>query len=315
MPTPALARQFQEWTQKGTPASVLAKGHEPYLERELRACFKKGDVEFDRRELKKTGPDGSVEESGAGLSLFGTRKILWLAATSPVSQWSAEAKTVWSRLLSQADGDSLSVILHVDADKRFKWDSLGRFDATLEFAARPEESLGWLEKMNAARGSRLDAERLRFLASDETDLSILENRVELWSVGGDLWAERSLGWFAGARGSGKAHDTANPGFAWCDAVLAGQSTEALRRLKALLDDGEEPLQLLGLLGKSVRILATLDSGRSPVGQPEFLVGKLRRLGARPGYGKRLLARVAEVDRLLKTSGVKPFAAMSRLLTP
>ena len=78
-----------------------------------------------------------------------------------------------------------------------------------------------------------------------------------------------------------------------------------------MDDGSDAIPLVALLGKSVRILAVLESGRKPVGQPDFLVQKLGRTRAqmRPGQVKRLLKLSAEADRLLKSGGSKQGAAL------
>ncbi|MBS1985248.1 MAG: hypothetical protein JST16_13845 [Bdellovibrionales bacterium] len=293
------------------PALLILKGQDPYLSREWKKLLRKAGFDLEEKELKKSGPDASAQDAAAGMSLFQTRQILWMRAVSPPSAWSKEALYAWKHLQAQADGDTLCVVLQVDTDKRLKWDSLGIKDV-VEWQVDPSALGPWLKRMNESRGSFLKAEQQSFLLSLEADLLQLDNWVELWSCGGDLWAERSLGW--GTRPAGGAMTNTNPVFAWVDAVLAGKRRDSVRLLRKILDQGEEPLQLMALLSKSVRILASVSQGRPVRGQPDFLVQKLQRLKSSlpAGHAQRLLKRSAEVDRLMKSSPVKASALLLRL---
>lgn len=291
------------------PPLTLLRGENAYLTRELKKSIRASGAELLEREFGKAGPDGAVGDMGAGLSLFRTKQVVWLKATGAPSGWTKDGDYHWKRLREQADGEDLAVLLQTDGDKRVKWDSTGAKIA-VDMNVDAGASLAWLKRMNEARGNALGADKLRFLSVQDADLLTLDNWVELWSLGGDLWAERSLGW--GGAGAGKGEDPfANPAFAWVDAVIAGRKREAVRLAKKLLDDGSDAIPLVALLGKSVRILALLDAGRRPVGQPDFLVQKLSRTRAqmRPGQVKRLLKLSAEADRLLKGGGSKQGAAL------
>jgi len=293
------------------PSNFLLRGGDAYLTRELKKLLKAAAFEIDERELKRTGPGSEASESASGLSLFRVNKVLWLKAISPPSAWSKDGLWSWKELLRQADGESLVVLLQVEADKRLKWDSLG-LDESIDWNVDASKFSPWIKRMNESRGAPLSNDKLSFLAGMEAELLQIDNWIELWSLGNDLWAERALGW--GTVGGQAANSVANPAFAWVDAVLAGRRREALSHWKLLLGRGEEPRQLLALASKSIRILATLEAGRRPTGQPDFLVQKLQALRSRlrPGHGKRLLKLTAEIDRMLKTSSAREDAVLALL---
>jgi DNA polymerase III delta subunit len=304
------ARELLDQAEKGKcPSVLILRGDEPYVVRELKKALRSQGWEIQEKELKRTGPDPTVEDMGAGISLFQTQQCVWLKAVSSPTQWSDAGAKLWKKMSSGTDG--VSLVLQVEADKRVQWTKWGSGEV-VDLVADAAEVPQWLKRMNASRGNFLSADRLNFLAALEGELMWLDNWMELWMSGGDLWAERSIGW-GKAPGASSGVGT-NPVFAWVDAVLAGKRKDSQALLKKLLDDGEEPFQFLALLAKSVRILAQLDSGRRPQDQPDFLIQKLSRLkgSLRPGQAKRLLATTAEIDRLLKSSPVKASTLLSRL---
>lgn len=299
--------------EKGkSPSLVVLRGDNPYLVRELKKSWRKAGWEIQEKELKKTGPDPSTEDLSSGMSLFQTQQIIWLRAVGSPNQWSEAGARSWKKLSAAADGEGLVIVLQGEADKRIQWAKWGA-DEVVDLKVEPAEFPTWIKKMNQARGNFLTADKMRFLSGLDSDLMLLDNWIELWLSGGDLWAERSLGW-GRAGGSLLTAETSSPVFAWVDAVLGGKKKESVRLLKKIMDDGEEPFQFLALLSKSVRIWAQLEAGRTPHGQPDFLVQKLSRLRSsqRPGAAKRLLKITADLDRLLKSSPAKAASLLMRL---
>jgi DNA polymerase III delta subunit len=309
------AEELFERTKKGKlPASLLLQGEDVYLAREWKKLLRSSGYEITDADLKKGGPDASIEELGQGGSLFSSRTLLWLKKPTAPSQWKADNKALWKRMIGRADGESLVVVLQAASDKRVNWSALA-LSETVVFHVDPARKGSWIKRMNDSRGSPLSVDKLQFLASFEEDLMTVDNWVELWSLGGDVWAEGTLGYKAGARSTeSRERMPENPAFAWVDAVLRGDRTQSTKLLRHLWDDGQEPLQLLALLSKSVRILASLEDGGKAAGQPEFLINKLRGLArqGRSTRGRKLLRDCAELDRQLKSTTIHPFAALMRL---
>ncbi len=297
-----------EDAEKGIfPALLRLQGDNPYLLRELKSLLQKIPVEVAELDLKKSGPKLEAEEMGSGISLFMSRRLLWLSNPAALSQWSKRDLEIWRRLLAQADGESFFIILHTSSDRRLKWDSLGLEDEC-SLDVPTERRPFWIKRMNQKRGAALKNAQLQFLSDFEEDFMLVDNWIELWSLGGDLWAEKTLGY----KENGVRENNflaANPAFAWVDAVIAGDAKEALKQLRRLEDDSHEALQLMGLLSKSVRILAALDLNLTTKGQPPFLVDKLKNRRAR---ASALLRKCQEVDWRLKSSAVDKFTLLSTL---
>lgn len=303
----SLEKFFEDLENQKLAPLLRIQGDDPYLQREWKMALQRQGIEFVECDLKKTGPRTEAEELGSGLSLFSAKRLLCLTHPAPLSQWSKLSLEIWRRLAQQADGESFSLVLMSPADKRLKWDSLA-FDTEVTFEVSPEKKLFWIERMNQRRGKELNKSQLQFLASFEDDLLLLDNWVELWSLGGEIWAEKTLGWKA--EGKHREVGAANPAFAWVDAVIQGDQKGALKNLRRLEDDSQEALQLMGLLTKSVRILAALDLNLSTKGQPPFLVDKLK---ARRHRAQKLLQKCQELDWKLKSSAVDKFTLLSTLL--
>ena len=314
------AEEFLEiLASRKLPSTTLMQGDDAYLLREIKQQVKKCSFEIQSVEIKKGGPENEVEDLCRGGSLFSSQTLLWITKSIPLSQWKSDAKALWKNIVARADGEGVFIFFQVPADKRMNWSALGLEESVSlqsDAASRPT----WLKRMNELRGSKLDSARLSFLASMDEDLLTYDNWIELWSLGGDLWAERSLGWSNDPKlrqGAASQVIPENPAFAWVDAVLRGQRRESLKLFRHLMDLGKEPLQLLALLSKSVRILASVEAGVATPGQPDFLVNKIRGLqkslvSRNPRRGRELLASCMKLDRQLKSSSIHGVAAMERL---
>ncbi len=310
---------LQQLAKKGLscPPVTLMRGEDGYVESALKDAFRAAGYEIETLDWKERGPSSDVEAACLSVSLFSPKRILWSRRPGPASKWSAEDEARWESIRRAVDGEQLIVLLQIPSDKRLKWKHLG--DVT-EIGL--EVPLGakrlWIERMNSLRKAGLDAERIRFLSELEADLSQIDSYVELWALGGDAWAERGLGFRPGTSNAREgASASGNPAFDWVDAVLAGDASRGIRYLDKLEEEGAEPLQLPALASKSVRILATLEDGRTPSEQPEFLVGKMKGVlrnypASRRGRGRRLLQACAQLDRKLKSSAQDPCTLLRTL---
>ncbi len=255
------------------------QGENAFLEKELRSAFKELGFEILREDLKSAAPQAAHEDLVLGASLFQPRRLVWIQSKTVPEKWSREGQAVWERMKIRADGESLVLILQVVvASSGGAKKSSGRPAATnasrIHFSG--DERKFWLEKMNAQRGKFLNRPQMDHLMSLDFDLMALENAVELWSIGGDLWASDALAW--GTNSSREIYDAkSNPSFAWVDAVLEGKIPAAVQMAKKLSESGQEFLLLLGLLSKSLKIWSALEAGRSEGLQPPFLVSKIQKI--------------------------------------
>lgn len=306
--------------------TLLLQGDELFLERELKDGLRASGVELKEVELKKAGPDSSLEEASMGGSLFSSSQVLWLKKGGAPSQWTKAALDVWQRMHQRADGRSFAMLLQVPMDKRISYASLdleARTVLDIEAAQKPK----WIKFINDKRQAKLSPDKLRFLLENfDEPLLIYDQWIDLWNLGGDFWARAALGWAgpdeAGAVGVGNLKKKMifsakeNPAYLWVDAVLRGQHKVALKLVDHLFDEGSEALQLLGLLSKSVRIMAHLESGQPLRGQADFMVQKIRAVlqssSVKKGRGMSLLNRCVEADRKLKSSQTNARAILMRL---
>jgi hypothetical protein len=310
---------FQQTTAGKLPALIRLKGEDAYLEREWKTLLVQAGFEVEDSDWGGKPPDREVEALGLGTSLFAPRRVLWCRRPAPASKWDDEDESLWGRVRASADGEGLIAVVQVPADKRLKWDVLGRGFEEVDLDVPPARRGSWIKRMNEVRGKPLDAAAAAFLAMQDGDLLQLDVWVELWSLGGEAWAKQALGYGVGGGQAGGGGDAPeNPAFAWVDAVLAGDRARGSRLLEILRREKSEPLQLLALLVKSVRIYASLEEGGSGgAGQPDFLVRKLRGTASQwsrrdPARGRRLLKRCAELDRQLKSTPLNGWAALSAL---
>lgn len=119
--------------------------------------------------------------------------------------------------------------------------------------------------------------------------------------------------------------TPEDAYSFSGEVLSGDTSKALARLDVLLEQGEEPIALIGLLARQYRWLLSILSLRAEgqgdqaiasscrifPGAARVLFPASRKLGGKGVI--RGLAALAEADLALKSSRVPPRHVMSRLL--
>ena len=307
---------FRRTQASHLPSTLQLFGGDDFLCRQWKALVSAAGFEIVELEIKKTGPEAVHEELCVGGNLFCSKRLLWLKKTPAFSNWKPAALKAWQTMKSFADGTNLVIAVQTPSDKRLNWKAL-EIQESASFEVLAAQKPEWLRRMNEQRSSFLDAKRISFLQNFDEELSVLEGWVELWSLGGDIWAESTLGWGLKDVNQSASSSTLNPAFAWVDAVLAGKKSQALKLLSELLEEGQEPLRLLALLSKSVRILSQLEGGDSASKEPDFLVRNLSALlkgSAFKGTGRarKLLHECSELDRLFKSTVLNPRAALSAL---
>jgi len=303
---------FQKTAQDELPAVVYLYGDDAYLRREWSKLAQKKGFEIVTRDLKKKGVEEADEDLSCGTSLFVTRSVAWVQSQLPFHKWSKESARVWERMEKRADGQSLVLVVQGPS---FSEKRAMRAD---EFVFETERGrwAAWIKRMNEVRGAGLSSERLFFLESQDADLLSLDNWVELWSLGGDAWAKEALGWGV-PTAPGESVTTGNPAFEWVDALISGDRPVALARLKELQRQGEDPLRLLGLLNRSLKVMVAIESGAAVPPEAPFLIDKVRRLNKKnpptaSGRGIRLLAIASQADVWLKSRPVDGDALLVRL---
>ena len=113
-------------------------------------------------------------------------------------------------------------------------------------------------------------------------------------------------------------------FAFTNAMASGQASQTMGDLSRLLEQGEEPIALLALLGKQYRSMLEILAGRENQERPEEV---LRGLGLPPRFAKLLeqqakrlgwegvrsgLVSIRATDLVLKSSAEPPRLALERL---
>lgn len=303
---------FKAATTDTLPGLALLRGDDAYLSREFFDLIRERGVELHRFEIKASGPDANVESAALGMGLFAQKTLIWIIAKDPPSKWTKDSLHRWSSLRDNADGQTLFVVVQVPEDRRLKWDVLS-IDAIVNWGASDVNVMPWIQRMAKKRAWDAGAERLNFLANLGFDLIEIDTAVELWSLGGDLWAAKSLGWGAPTTNSGVALGGANAAFDWVDAVVEGRRKDAVALSRYLVDEeGSEPIQLLALLSKSLRLVALLNRGWNTKDHPEFLIRKWRAKRIDQRRVDSLLGLVQTIDLRLKSSAGDSLANLQHL---
>ncbi len=180
----------------------------------------------------------------------------------------------------------------------------------------------WIREQIRRRKLGLGRDEVRYLASEfGSDLRRLLNELDKISLyaGGEKLTVDDLGPILGR---GRAQSIFN----FTEAVANRDSPSALKQLGRLLDEGESPLPILALIDRTVGQLLVakeLRQKRSKPGNAARLLGvphwKVDQvLGQSERFSTEELMRaldgLAQCDRALKTSGVRPRILLESLVT-
>lgn len=325
--------EFERGLAKGrVPPIVLLVGEEGRLVDRGLARLREAVVPEDRRAFNEERLRGDevdaaqLVDSLRTVPLLGGRRLVVVREADRLRSDALEALAAYAR----APLDSAVLALAAEKiDRRLKgWKALESAGVLVDCGRPDERSLGRrLEEAAAAAGATFEpgaAELLVELAG--SDLGVLEGEVaklaafvgpgQPISVGAvhELVAGR-----AGAAGDLSV-------FGWVDAVAERRAPEALVGLSRLLAAGEEPLRLLALLARQIRLvwsakaLAGRGAGAQEIGErlvprARFLVPKL--LAQARGFSEARLAQAHEAlvqaDLALKSSPASESLVLERLV--
>ncbi len=305
------------------PAIIILEGNDAYLRREFRDALKREGFDLHYKDLKKKGPQPHDEDLSYSTSLFASSSFVWLESQARPDRWAADSKKIWERMCERADGQGLILCLQLPVPTKSKKNKVAAAnEEVFRFEVSPAEYPAWIKRMDKKHDANLSPEKLVFLQNFNEELITLDGWIELWSLGGDVWSKIVLGWGDGKGSMASPSDniSSNPAYAWVDAVLSGDARVASLRLHELMKDSNDPLPLLGLISKTLKIWAALESGVTPSGEPPFLIDKIkkalnrrnsnRKIGEQSGC--KLIKAASKIDVLLKSKPIDSQAALLQL---
>ena len=291
--------------QRLLPA-YLVSGDEPLLAGEAAdairararaAGFSEREVHF----IERAGDWEDVRGSAANLSLFGARRVLEMRLTSGkpgvagnaalVSLLEAPAPdTLFLLLAPRLDRDAQSADWVRAVEAHGAWVQVWPVDST--------RLLGWLKARARSLGLEASEEALELLAA-RTEGNLLAAHQELAQLA-LLNAGPQMS--AAAVQASVADSARFDVFQLAEAVLAGETTRALRMLAGLRAEGTEATLVLWALTKALRDVWTAqagEGGRAPAWQRQSAaLAKAVRRAPRLCFGD-LVQRAGRADRMIK----------------
>ncbi|WP_440995966.1 DNA polymerase III subunit delta [Arhodomonas sp. SL1] len=299
------------------PAPVyLLTGDEPLLLEEALAVIRSAarDAGFDEREVfhGEPGFDWSrLREAARSLSLFSSRRLIELRL--PDGKPGRDGGAALQEYAAAPPADLVLVVVAGAIDYRQRqsaWvKALARAgDHVHAWPVTAEQLPAWLWRRLRARGLQADQEAVDLLAG-RAEGNLLAAAQEI-----DKLALLCEGGHVGAKEVREAvGDSAR--FVTFDlprAVLGGDVGRVWRITETLRQEGEEPVLVLGVLARTLRVLAELQAGRRDRREsPDAVFGRHRirkaeraafwqaALGPPAGRWEALIPRAARVDRTLK----------------
>ena len=230
-------------------------------------------------EVKAEGPGADLEGDFSALDFFSSSKVFYLHLKTDPHKWSDEAKRVWERLVQLSSPQGNWLFVSSESEKFLSSSPLRVLNGS-----SCAHSYAWATYFNESLSAQLSVEKINFLLTQEIeDILQLKHWIELWVLGGDDWARHALGWGDSAVGGTRVFQgDRNLSYEWVDAALSGNRRVFLQLSQHLIEkDGEDPIRLLALLGKSIKISSQLALNEEVVGEPPFLITKLKKLKFRP----------------------------------
>jgi DNA polymerase-3 subunit delta len=306
------------------PVYVLTGG-EPFL-RDVavqtisKISFPDGEMrDFNEDEFSLTNPDAILSALAAAdqLPMIAARRLVRICevrvgATSNRDTLKEDHAEALERYLSDPSPSSVVIFVADELNGNRKISKLfAKYAAIVDFKKlEPPELAEWARSKFAESGTRVDDASLRHLVSlVGPDLRRLSIEVEKLSTA--ALPEKVV--------SSDLIDDLVPytreleNFDLTDHLVAGRKQQALTALKKILDDGAEPLALLGLISYNFRrLLMAKEMMEGGASREEVArVVKLRYRDQEPFLAAarraersdlvRLLARLNEVDLAIKTS--------------
>ena len=231
--------------------------------------------------------------STAGVDREGPTRLIWVNGCDKWGVLSTADESALERYLQDPVTDTCLVCEATKLDKRRTFYKLMVRDAVLVACDPPEREADvrrWIEATVRACGFEIDRDAVVLLLElVGRSISQLEQELEkvMLYVGepGNIQARD----FEGLLGRSREHSV----FELTDALAGGSTTNAIRTLNRLLDDGEEPIRLLAMVAWVCRQLVLAgDLAGSGCAQKEAMEG----LGGRWEQRRVILARATKATR-------------------
>ncbi len=322
------ADQLAGHLQRGLSPAYLMHGDDPLLSMEavdaVRAKARSQD--FSEREVLTVDRYfdwGALHAAGAGMSLFGDRKIIELRI--PTGKPGAQGSEAIAAFCANLSPDNLAIVSLPRLAKRDQssawFSALAKAGTTVEIYALDRGQLPeWIAGRLLRNKQRADRETLTFLA-DSVEGNLLAAHQEIQKLA-LLLPEGPLD-FAAVREAVLNVARFDVG-KLTEAMLAGDRPRLVRMLEGLQAEGEAPPRIVWIVAEEIRAIARvqrgLESGRNLSdlcrenrvwGEPRVsLVGRAaKRL--RSSTLRDSLAHAARIDRIAK--GVAKGNAWDELL--
>lgn len=256
------------------PATIIISDDEFLASAALEEIRREADeAGFAREELAGADAHSLIYALGTP-SLFDAGRLIVVPDAQDLPKEAVEVVVRWA-----ADpGSGVSVVLVAEAnaraDKLAK--ALGSAAQVVKATApAPWETAKWLAARVRQHGRRISPEAAQALVDAVgTDLR------ELAAAAAQLLAE-SEGSIDIALVQSRFQGLESKVYEFVDAVLERDRTQALLRLRSLIENGENPVGIVVQLGRQLRIVAAVKDGER---RPAEAIA--RDLGARPGQVKR-----------------------------
>ncbi|HSG88662.1 MAG TPA: DNA polymerase III subunit delta [Pseudomonadales bacterium] len=249
----------------GLAPVYLITGDEPLLVQEaadsVRAAARTAGI--DEREVFHVEGNFDWQEmlqSAGSMSLFSSRRLLELRCKSAsLGKEGAAAVTDWA---NAASGDDVLMILmpRIDArSQKAKWyTTLEKTGVVLPVWPVALDEMGrWLATRLRRAGVRVDDEGMDLLVARlEGNLLAAAQMVTRLSLSGPQSGHEGA-WTAGDLLEVLDDDSRYTPFELADRMLAGDAEHAHRILRTLRAEGSEPLALVAVLARDMRLLRTL----------------------------------------------------------
>lgn len=214
-----------------------------------------GAVDQHRFDFEEDGVEGAIGACCA-VGLFASHALVWLRGVTPLSTANSRVKhdtVALERYLEEPIPDHV-LVLTVDADKLDERKRLVKLAQrhTVVHCSTPGESdaLRWLQRYAEARGVQVTRMALQEVWRRTGQISRAETELDKLAV-----------WCDGRPVEVEDVDmliTPPPEddvFAWLDDVVSGRVDRAFRTLRDLTTGGRDPVGLLALLQRQIRLMA------------------------------------------------------------
>ena len=309
------AEQLQAQLQRGLAALYLVHGDDPLLAMEAVDAIRttaraQGFSERDVLTVDRYFDWGALHAAGAGMSLFGDRKIIELRI--PTGKPGAPGGEAIVSFCSGLSPDTLAVVTLPRLGKREQssawFSALARIGTTVEIYAIDRARLPeWISARLARNKQRVDRDTLAFLA-DSVEGNLLAAHQEILKLA-LLLPEGPLD-FEAVRDAVLNVARFDVG-KLTEAMLAGDRTRLVRMLEGLRAEGEAPPRIVWIVAEEIRAIARVRQGIE-AGRPVSDVCRENRVWGEPrvslvGRAAKRLDRKRLLDALTHAAGIDRIA--------